>query len=424
MKAFSGLGFLCLGTALLVPGIFPTTASAQTDATGFARPHLAMNAMTPRPGSKPFFRLGRSQELRAALPRAESRMVGHGAFAPSSPGRSPANYIIVDAPGAGTGAGQGTFLQAVNSLMVSSGYYTDSSNNNHGFGRASDGTIASFDVDGPMSQTTPTWMNNNGVIVGNYIDQGTGAENGFALAPDGSLITISAGTETTVLTNVVSISDRDEIVGDYLDSNSVFHGFLLVNDAIESFDAPGAGTGAGQGTEGFDVNVAGTIVGVDIDANTVSHGFVRTTNGDVTTFDVQGAGSNAGQGTFALGENSKGAIVGYDIDAGNVYHGFIREPGGAITTFDAPDACKCTNHGTLASELNSKGNATGTYADANDAYHAFERANNGALTEYDAPGAGTGINQGTQGVDINKRNVISGWAVDGSSVSHGYLRTP
>ena len=42
-----------------------------------------------------------------------------------------------------------------------------------------------------------------------------------------------------------------------------------------TFDAPGAGTGAGQGTFPITINTAGAITGFYIDANNVSHGFVR-----------------------------------------------------------------------------------------------------------------------------------------------------
>lgn len=60
---------------------------------------------------------------------------------------------------------------------------------------------------------------------------------------------------------------------------------------IITFDAPGAGTGMGQGTFGMIVTPAGTLGGVVIDANNVSHGFVRAPGGAITTFDVPGAGT-------------------------------------------------------------------------------------------------------------------------------------
>jgi len=47
MKTFSGLKSLCLGTALLVPGIIPTAASAQDNATGVAHTQRATTHMLP-----------------------------------------------------------------------------------------------------------------------------------------------------------------------------------------------------------------------------------------------------------------------------------------------------------------------------------------------------------------------------------------
>jgi hypothetical protein len=58
---------------------------------------------------------------------------------------------------------------------------------------------------------------------------------------------------------------------------------------ITTFDAPGAGTAAGQGTTGFGINPAGAITGFYIDASSVQHGFVRAPNGIITEFDPTGS---------------------------------------------------------------------------------------------------------------------------------------
>jgi len=60
---------------------------------------------------------------------------------------------------------------------------------------------------------------------------------------------------------------------------------------IITFDAPGAGTGPFQGTLAFAVNQAGTIAGFFFDSNTVTHGFVRGTDGIFITFDAPGGGT-------------------------------------------------------------------------------------------------------------------------------------
>jgi hypothetical protein len=50
---------------------------------------------------------------------------------------------------------------------------------------------------------------------------------------------------------------------------------------------------------------------------------VRDPHGAVTTIDAPGAGTGLGQGTNLFGSNPAGAIVGYYIDSSNVFHGFL-----------------------------------------------------------------------------------------------------
>lgn len=105
---------------------------------------------------------------------------------------------------------------------------------------------------------------------------------------------------------------------------------------IITFDAPGASRAPYQGTFATSINGAGIIAGYYIDANAVSHGFVRASDGAMTTFDAPEAGTGAGQGTFALSINAAGAIAGYYITAQNVARALIRTIGGTFTTFAAP----------------------------------------------------------------------------------------
>jgi hypothetical protein len=61
-----------------------------------------------------------------------------------------------------------------------------------------------------------------------------------------------------------------------------------------------------------------------IDASTVAHGYLRSRAGTITTFDAPGAGTGAGQGTFPDQNDPSGGITGYYIDGSGVYHGFLR----------------------------------------------------------------------------------------------------
>src|SRR5262245_27195857 len=63
------------------------------------------------------------------------------------------------------------------------------------------------------------------------------------------------------------INSSGEIVGLYLDANSVMHGYLLSGGQYTTIDDPNAGTGPGQGTFVGGINASGTIVGSYTDAN-------------------------------------------------------------------------------------------------------------------------------------------------------------
>ena len=95
-----------------------------------------------------------------------------------------------------------------------------------------------------------------------------------------------------------------------------------------SFDAPGAGTGANQGSVATDINLEGTIAGYSVDGNNVLRvASLRSPRGTFTSFDAPGAGTGPSQGTITTlesGLNSQGTIIGWSISA-NGAHGYLRE---------------------------------------------------------------------------------------------------
>ena len=90
------------------------------------------------------------------------------------------------------------------------------------------------------------------------------------------------------------------------------------------FDIPGAGTGAGQGTQVEGIDPTGVATGYYTDASGVSHGFLRAVDGKYTFFDAPGAGKGSGLGTFPMTNNAQGAVTGFYVDGGGVYHAFVR----------------------------------------------------------------------------------------------------
>jgi len=117
---------------------------------------------------------------------------------------------------------------------------------------------------------------------------------------------------------------------------------------IVTFNAPGAGTGAGQGTLAQGINLERTTYGYYIDASGVAHGFLRSRNGTFATFSAPRAGTASGQGTFAYSLDPAGAITGYYIDGNGAMHGYLRSWRGHFTSFNAPGAGTGSGQGTLA----------------------------------------------------------------------------
>jgi hypothetical protein len=351
------------------------------------------------------------------------------------------NVITIDAPGAGTMPGQGTFAEDINPAGAITGYYFDAGFAAHGFLRAPNGTITTFDPTG--SQDTFAFsINPVGVIAGYYLD-GNDVFHGFVRATNGTFTTFEApGADTTMGsfngTFAANINPAGAIAGDYVDASEVFHGYARApHGTITPFDAPGAGTGAGQGTflvAGTGINPAGAIAGQYIDAGGVAHGYVRAPDGTITPFDVTGAGTGPAQGTSNSGINTAGTNVGAYADSNDVQHGYARAPDGTITKFNVPAAgtgpgtplCEETGTcpGTVPEGINNQGAITGLYVDASGVNHGFLRALNGSITTFDAPGAGTGSGQGTIAATPNPVGAIVGFYIDGNNVFHGFLRNP
>ena len=92
---------------------------------------------------------------------------------------------------------------------------------------------------------------------------------------------------------------------------------------ITTFDAPGAGTGAFQGTYPLQHRPVWDDHRTHHDASNVRHGFIRSQQGSYTIFDAPGAGTAAGQGTWAYASNPKGEITGF----------FLTQPQRLTATF-------------------------------------------------------------------------------------------
>jgi hypothetical protein len=244
-----------------------------------------------------------------------------------------------------------------------------------------------------------------------------------------------AGTAARQGTIAFCINPAGTITGYIRDANSARHAFLRAPDGTFTiFDNPGAGAcsascgtiGNGQGTRAYAINPSGQIVGFYTDNSARCHGYVRAANGTFTQIDAPDAGTGPfPQGTFPseltpMGINPAGAIIGFYVDASSVQHGFVRAPNGIITEFD-PTGSIFTD----PNAIDELGAITGFYFDANFVGHGFLRAPNGTITSFDAPGADMtpGSGNGTFGVGLTPNGKIEGVYVDIKGVLHGFVRS-
>src|SRR2546426_7776683 len=131
-----------------------------------------------------------------------------------------------------------------------------------------------------------------------------------------------------VSTQALSINPRGDIVGSYVDSGNVEHGFLLRNGAFTSFDYPTA-----VWTEGWGISPSGDIVGQYGLPDKTIHGF-RLRKGTFTAIDVPNQPN-----TMPAKINADGTIVGcYHVNNSNggtnvkTLYGFAIASRGRITS--------------------------------------------------------------------------------------------
>jgi len=366
-----------------------------------------------------------------------------GALAMTIPANADSHIISFEAPGSGAGQGQGTgcfgCTFSINQSGAVVGTYLDTNNVYHGFLRSPDGKFTSFEA--PGADTTPNdyngtlaqSINDFGVIAGFYADA-TGLTHGFVRSKKGAFTTFNVPGAVNGSWPIY-LNDAGAIVGYSLDVNLLFHAFLRHPDGTFSvFVGPDSCTsgipGGCYGSEAAFVSLFGASVGnfEDNSGNFVGHGLIREPSGKLSTFDAPGAGSGAYQGTGCpgcnFGVNLWGAIAGSFTDANNAWHGFLRSPQGTFTTFEATGSGSGAYQGTgcysdCPMGLNDFGVITGSYSDSNSVQHGFLRTPDGNFETVDPHGS-----QGTQPESINDAGMIVGYYIDVNGVYHGFVAVP
>ena len=199
-----------------------------------------------------------------------------------------------------------TQIRGINNARTPCGYFLDTAN--HGF-FLSGNTFTQFDVADALS-TFVNALNDAGDFAGSF-DPTTGSRQSFA-SIGGSIVSFSV---LGGLTEAFGLNNSNEIVGGYLDSVPVRHGYF--RDAFGTLTFPIDFPGA-IGTLPFGINDQGVIVGRYADSAGAEHGFVLKLPNSFVSFDYPGA-------TFTSlnGINNRGIVCGRYDDGSGLFHGFI-----------------------------------------------------------------------------------------------------
>jgi hypothetical protein len=270
-------------------------------------------------------------------------------------------------------------------------------------------TPAFVSIDFPQAEiTVALGVNPAGEIVGAYLDSAN-VRHGYRW---------SSGRFTSIdfpgalQSTADGINPAGDIVGGYLDPAGAVHAFLWSKgSAFSSIDFPGA-----LHTLATAINPAGKIVGVYTGSAIPTHAFrgFLLENGHFTAIDFPGANL-----TIATGINPKGDIVGaYRVPAGQV-HGFLLR-GGVYRAIDAPGAID-----TFALGISVPGDIVGQYKSA-DGWHGFVLSE-GTFNTIDFPGGTLGSGPSywpfkeNAAYGINAPGSIVGQYRGSDGRLHGYL---
>ena len=310
-----------------------------------------------------------------------------------------------------------TFPAAINLSGTVAGEFQDASFYLHGFVRAPNGTITTFDptfcTAGSTAVIGSSAINNPGAVIG-FCTAGI-IQVGFLRDPLGNFTEIDPPGST--LTQVNSINNSGEVAGSYVDSErpEKTHGFVWSSaGGYTSFDVPAPGGTYAEDNFGIDIvsiNSSGQVAGHYYVSSSVSDGFLRASDGTFTTFPAPVAGDRV----QATSMNDTAAITGFytlGFSGTANYYGLLHQ-GGTTTSFDVPGETQ-----TLAESINSYGTIVGSGETGFNNAIGFVRDPLGTITTFVVPTA-----DNTQPQSVNDLGVIAGiWLGPSPSFTrHGFI---
>jgi probable HAF family extracellular repeat protein len=173
----------------------------------------------------------------------------------------------IDYPG-----GNNTQAYGVNDKGHLIGVYNDADGNPHTF-LLKDGSFSSLDIDGGL-QTVPLSINDRDEIVGEYVTTANTNGYGYIQYPSGKVRLVTAPGSQPEGTYFISINNRNQVLGQYLDADGNSVNFIRSGKHYANFDLP-ASFGATY-VSAQTLNDHDEIVGYYVDSGNVAHGFTAT----------------------------------------------------------------------------------------------------------------------------------------------------
>ncbi len=347
---------------------------------------------------------------------------------------------------------QGTYFYALGNNGVAAGYYQDSNGLHHGVILGEDGVLRQYDFPDAVETQIFGYSDSTGRLTGSMVDA-SGVRRGFS----GDTIVEYPGAPETYADFVSGLGN---IVGSYVDAAGTYHAYLRgPSGSFATLDLPLKGeldyfflhglndgliavgrakpvggvprTYVGNplnlqelrvpdsvGTEGWNINQDGSVVGHYDSPDGRRHGFIarpveptvpRRVGAPVgftfESIDVPGVDFLAVTASSDFEDyagNTKSAdsekIVGFTLIDG------------VFTTHDFPEA-----QGTYFYALGNNGIAAGHYQDSNGLYHGVI-LENGELRQYDFPGA---VQTEIYGIS-DATGALTGNFIDASGVRRGF----
>jgi hypothetical protein len=250
-----------------------------------------------------------------------------------------------------------TTVRRVSDTGEKTGVISPPGDPSEGWSQSPSGTFAAIvDPNDNVGDTEANDVNDSGTIVGSFKQQTGGVTNynGFLLN-NGSYSTYNV--TQSLSTQIFGINNAGDFVGSFTSSGAPEQGFLQLASGgpptVISF--PNATLTHANG-----VNRADTVVGRWVDSANVSHGFVQTLGGTPLSFDFPGA-----TGTFPYSITDAGTVSGHFTDSSGISHGFVGPPAGLVQ-YDLAGALQ-----TAPIALNNQGIVGGAYLDSSGIAHGF-----------------------------------------------------